>query len=270
MKISAKATAVALAVALTTPIAAEAHRAWFLPSATVLSGDDPWITVDAAISNDLFYFEHHAMRLDGLQIIGPGGAAVAPENMATGRFRTSFDVHLAKPGTYRIVLDGDSLTARYTVNGERRRWRGTPETLSEIPAGAKDLEIGESQRRLETFVTSGAPDDAALKPTGQGLEMVPLTHPNDLYAGEEARFRLLMDGKPVAGLDVSVIPGGVRYRDSLNEMALTTDADGVFAVTWPRPGYYWVSASVRDAAPSVPQATRRSVSYAATLEVLSP
>lgn len=38
------------------PTIAEAHRAWMLPSATVLSGDDPWVTVDAAISNDLFYF----------------------------------------------------------------------------------------------------------------------------------------------------------------------------------------------------------------------
>ncbi len=27
-----------------------------MPSSTVLSGDDVWVTVDAAVSNDLFYF----------------------------------------------------------------------------------------------------------------------------------------------------------------------------------------------------------------------
>jgi hypothetical protein len=35
-------------------VPAQAHRAWLLPSATVLSGTDAWVTVDAAISNDLF------------------------------------------------------------------------------------------------------------------------------------------------------------------------------------------------------------------------
>ena len=50
----AAALAVSLSVAL--PMAAHAHRAWMLPSATVLSGNEPWVTVDAAVSNDLFYF----------------------------------------------------------------------------------------------------------------------------------------------------------------------------------------------------------------------
>ncbi len=41
------------AVALALPLSAQAHKAWLLPSDTVLSAKDPWITVDAAVSNDL-------------------------------------------------------------------------------------------------------------------------------------------------------------------------------------------------------------------------
>ena len=63
MKPVIKWTALALAVCL--PLSAQAHRAWMLPSATVLSGEEPWITVDAAVSNDLFYFEHVPMRQIG-------------------------------------------------------------------------------------------------------------------------------------------------------------------------------------------------------------
>ena len=37
-----------------------AHRQWVLPSSTVLSAADPWVTVDAAVSNELFYFDHVA------------------------------------------------------------------------------------------------------------------------------------------------------------------------------------------------------------------
>src|SRR3569623_145601 len=79
-------------------VPAQAHRAWLLPSATVLSGTDAWVTVDAAISNDLFYFEHHALQLDNLSIMGPDGKAVTAENTSQGRFRSTFDVKLAEPG----------------------------------------------------------------------------------------------------------------------------------------------------------------------------
>src|SRR3546814_2795262 len=56
-------------------------------SATVLSGDDVWVTVDAAISNDLFYFEHHPMRLDAMKAWAPDGSEAAIENRATGRYQ---------------------------------------------------------------------------------------------------------------------------------------------------------------------------------------
>lgn len=36
---------------------AQAHNVWLLPSTTVLSKSE-WITVDAAVSNDLFFFNH--------------------------------------------------------------------------------------------------------------------------------------------------------------------------------------------------------------------
>jgi hypothetical protein len=52
--------AAALAAAL--PFSALAHKAWLLPSQTVIAGNAPWITVDGAVSNDLFYFNHVPLR----------------------------------------------------------------------------------------------------------------------------------------------------------------------------------------------------------------
>ena len=43
-----------LALAALLPLSAFAHQAWLQPSQTVIAGTDPWITVDAAVSNDLF------------------------------------------------------------------------------------------------------------------------------------------------------------------------------------------------------------------------
>jgi uncharacterized GH25 family protein len=248
--------------------AAQAHRSWMLPSATVLSGDEPWVTVDAAVSNDLFYFEHFPLPLDGLTIMAPDGSAVQAENQARGRYRSTFDFKLAAPGTYRAAIAGEQLVASYRKDGQQRRWRGTREALArEVPADAEGLRVTLGQRRVEVFVTRGAPTDRVLQPLNEGLEMVPVTHPNDLVAGEPAKFRLLLDGKPASGVAVTVVPGGNRYRDQLGETKVTTAEDGGFSVAWSGPGMYWLAASVRDDKSGLP-GVQRNASYAATLEVL--
>ena len=104
----------------------------------------------------------------------------------------------------------------------------------------------------------------------QGLELKPVTHPNDLFAGEAAEFVFLLDGKPAADVEISVIPGGNRYRDELGEMKAKTDKDGKVSITWPEAGMYWMEAELTtDNGVSKP-ATERRASYSATLEVLAP
>ena len=259
----------ALLIAVGMPQVAEAHRAWLLPSATVLSGEEAWITVDAAVSNDLFFFEHNPLKLDALTIVAPDGSEIEPQNASTGKFRSTFDVELKKPGTYRMAVASNMVFAQYKLSGEEKRWRGPLEKLEqEIPKGAADLKVTQSQRRLEAFATLGAPTEETLKVSGSGLELEPITHPNDLFANEEANFRLLIDGKPAADLEVSVVRGGIRYRDDLGETKVKTDKDGKFAVTWAEPGMYWLEASLTDDKPTIDKATERRAGYVATLEVL--
>jgi uncharacterized GH25 family protein len=268
MKSKSKLATLALALAL--PFAAQAHKAWILPSATVLSGSEAWITVDAAVSNDLFYFNHVPLRLDTLAITAPDGSKVDAQNPHTGKYRSVFDLALTKPGTYRIALvNSGGLFASWEENGAPKRWRGNAATFAtDVPKDAKNLQVTQAAGRNETFVTLGAPDTAALAPTGTGLELVPITHPNDLFAGETASFKLQIDGKPAAGLAVVLTAGGTRYRDAQDEIKATTDADGKFSVTWPAAGMYWLETSLQDDKATTPPATLRRASYVATLEVL--
>ena len=264
------AASIALALCAALPFAAHAHRPFLVPSETVLSRPG-WITVDGAVSNDLFYFNHQPLRLDSLQALGPDGQPVAMVNANTGKFRSTFDLNLEKPGTYKIALVNNSLNAQYeTAAGERRRWRGTAEQIGEIPADAKNVQITQQQQRNETFVTAGKPNDTVLKPTGVGLELVPVTHPNDLVAGEPISFKFVLDGKPAANLEVDVVPGGTRYRDKQNESKYTTDKNGQITMTWNEPGMYWLQADVQDDKTSVKQAKTRRASYIATFEALQP
>ncbi|WP_404307277.1 DUF4198 domain-containing protein [Neorhodopirellula lusitana] len=259
----------ALLVALLIPSTTHAHKLWVRPSQTVLSGSEPWVTFDAAVSNDLFYFNHVPLRLNGLTITAPDGTSVEGENQATGKYRSVFDLPLTQQGTYRVAIINEGVFASWEEDGQRRRMRGTAESLkADIPSSATNVNITESIGRVETFVTNGAPTTDSLKVTGKGIELVPVTHPNDLYAGEKATFRMLVNGEPAPGLEIELVRGETRYRNSLDETTLTTNANGEFEYTFTEPGMYWLDTSSTDKQTSIPNATSRRMGYAATLEVL--
>ncbi len=256
-----------LAAALAAPMAAQAHRAWMAPTATVLSGADGWVGVDAGMSNQVFIPDHAAMRVDGVTITAPDGSTVQAENAMRGQYRSTFDVHLTQNGTYKIANVTDGFMASYMLNGERKRWRGAAADFpAALPAGATEVEATRTANRIETFVTLNNPTDTVFAPTNQGLEMVPVTHPNDLVAGEAASFKLLRDGQPAANLDVAVARGGLRYRDNPEESTVKTGADGVFSVTWPEAGLYWLNAAVRTAGEGGQPGS--NAQYVAVVEVL--
>lgn len=306
------------AALLALPTAASAHRQWLLPSVTTLAGTDGWVTVDAAVSNDLFDPDHFPMQPNQIQVTQPDGSAGQIQNAATGRYRTMFDVQIDKAGTWKIGTSSSNIGGSFVLNGET--WRvggrrgppaGAPGTaprpgqsapsapeggarpagappaggpggpggfapgksvasVAEIPAGATDIKLTESISRNEFFVTAGEPTTTVLKPTGKGLEFDPVTHPDDLVANEPARFRFLIDGKPAAGLAITLVPGGKRFRDGEHAQTLTTGADGTVEIKWPFAGVYWLNVTATDNHPSDSRATERRMSFTTTLEVPAP
>ena len=256
-----------LAAALAAPMAAQAHRAWLAPTATTLSGNDAWVGFDAGMSNQVFNPDHAAMRLNGLVITAPDGSTVQPEHAMQGQYRSTFDVHLTQNGTYKVANLTSGVMASYTLNGEQKRWRGqASEFPAALPEGATDVQATRNVGRIETFVTLNNPTDTVFQTTGEGLELVPVTHPNDLAAGEAATFKLVNNGRPASGLEVTVARGGQRYRDAPEEITVTTGADGAFTVTWPTAGLYWLNASVRTEGQG--DAPGSNASYVAAVEVL--
>ncbi len=270
---------IAAAALVSVPAALSAHRMWMLPSGTVFSDTSGWVTVDAAVSNDLFFFDHQPLRLDGVKVWQPDGSEGVLQNGATGRYRSVFDVRLDKPGTWKIGTQMTAVMGSFKVDGVEKRLgrRGPPQpgapaplTVADIPANATDVKLAETSTRNEIFVTAGAPTTTVFRPTGKGLEFAPVTHPDELVAGETATFRFLVDGKPAPALKVTIIPGGKRYRNDEGARELSTGADGVLSITWPAAGMYWLNATLTDAKATTPRATERRMSYVTTLEVLTP
>lgn len=257
----------ALTAALAAPMAAQAHRAWIAPTSTVLSGNDAWVGFDAGMSNVVFQPDHAAMRFSDLQIIAPDGSKLEAKNSATGRYRSMFDIELKQEGTYRVADVAQGFMAMYEQGGERKRFRGSEaDFATAIPADATNVQASRTFTRTETFVTLGNPNETALAPTGQGLELVPVSHPNDAAEGEASTFKLLLNGQPAANVDVTIAREGQRYRTATEEVATKTAADGTFSVTWAASGLHWIGASVRtDGANGQPGT---NASYNGTIEVL--
>lgn len=257
----------ALTAALAAPMAAHAHRAWMAPTSTVLSGSDAWVGFDAGMSNVVFQPDHAAMRLSGLEITAPDGTKLEAQNSAQGRYRSMFDIELKQEGTYRIANVAQGFMATYEQAGERKRFRGSEaDFATAVPADATNVQSARTFTRTETFVTLGNPNEAALASTGQGLELVPVSHPNDAAEGEASTFKLVLNGQPAAGVDVTIARGGQRYRSASEEVTTKTAADGTFSVTWAASGLHWIGASVRSEGTNGQPGT--NASYNGTIEVL--
>ena len=87
----------------------------------------------------------------------------------------------------------------------------------------------------DVYVSRGAPNAAALAPRKQGLELHPLTHPNSIVAGQEARFEVLLDGRPLPGQKV-LVHRADEDLEGAEPLERVTDSAGRFAVKVDRPG----------------------------------
>ncbi|GGF73153.1 DUF4198 domain-containing protein [Alteromonas lipolytica] len=273
MKTSLLIGAATLALALTSTVT-HAHRVWVKPSATTVSGDSEWITFDAAVANSIFSADHVALPADRLTVVSPSGQPVPIQNSQKLRYRSVFDVELTEPGTYKVFNASQTLTAFWQdANGERHFWPGRGKTGSveefykAVPQDAKELMVTDSARRLEVYVTLGAPTARNNQLTGRGLELKALTHPNDAYTGEPLEFQFYMNGEVAPQTAVTLVKEGEKYRDTNKSKALTADANGLISLQIDEPGMYWLEAEYEDENVA-PPAMKRTGTYVLIFEVL--
>lgn len=244
---------IALALATALPLFAWAHDTWVLPSATLVTGRNQSVAVDAAVSEDLFIAER-PLAWGDLRVTGPDGKPLPSGERSATSVLNSVRIELPVEGTYRISNLSDSLMASYQdAQGKIQRFRGTPaEFAQKVPAGAKVLGVMHTLARQQTFVSREQASVPAFAPEGRGLEVLPLDAVNDLSDGDRTRFTLLLNGQPLAGEKLSLVREGNRYRYDRGEQPLSTDDQGQFTIAWTAPGRYWLGASHGERPPAPP------------------
>jgi len=265
---SVKRTLLATVLAvLAMPVAA--HTPYFAP-ATFQVRAGGTVTLDASFS-EAFFVPEAAFDDSRFVITGPDGRQSTPEHVVPLKTRVVVEHVLPKDakGTYRFST-GERLGAvfrTWEIDGRKVSSRDAAEP---VPAGAKLTSHFQSRIRAETYLTVGAPDRGALRPLGTGLELVPVTHPDDLYSNEPIEFELHFDGKPLADTPVQLSEAVWTSDRAPREVELHSDAKG--RVRWERPasGTWLALARHRSAAPAGAAAPEYSNSYSLVFHVLNP
>lgn len=242
---------------------------WIVPSTSLVPKPDV-ITFDATMSEHPFLTGKSAMRLDNLSITAPDGKRISAINIARLRRRSVFDLHLYQAGTYRISVTANELMATWNnENGQAGRVRGATDlVLRSVPRNGKSIAITQHIFRYETFAIVSKPSN--VNAVGVGLELRFRKGDASMLRARQGATQLilLLDGNPAAHIRGVLARGRTTARSHAEETEFITDAAGAFTIKFPEVGFYMLHATAVDEKTTAPQATKRSLTYTATLEVL--
>lgn len=263
MRMSCRTTSFLAAAVLLAPLPVRAHTPYLVPNAfEPVNGG--LVTLDASFAGHFFIPE---VVFDGseFEVRRPDGSVGQPTTVLPLKSRVVVEHELEQAGTYRFSTGRrlGRVFKAYELGGKRLR-QEDPE--APVPEGAVLVEHYQSHTIAETYVTRGAPDEAALAPRGDGLEFVARTHPNDLFAGEALQLQALYYGKPLAGLVVHAFQASRTGDDDSPSLTLTSGADGAFEFAPTEPGLYLLRARHRAAAPEGMAAPELSHTYTLVVE----
>jgi len=213
-------------------LAADAHSPYLLPN-TFDIVERKHVTVEASFT-ETFFVPDVVMKADDYHVVTPAGAKQALTPVYTQDLAI-IEAPTPAAGTYRISTGqrtGRTSKAVYRNNDWEFVDPGKPAQANERVYDVKSITTA------DVFVSRGKPSDTALAPRNEGLEFRPLTHPNSLFAGGEAKFEVLYDGKPLADKPVAVHFHDERYSNRKVYTETKTDAAGRFSVKLGHPGIY--------------------------------
>lgn len=206
------------------------------------------ITLDASFAEQ-FFVPEAAISNASFEVVTPKGQLETVEQVVDLATRNVLEHTLEDEGTYQFST-GKRMGAIFRVyekDGERGSMRGNDKPL---PEGAVLTEHFQSVTFASTYVTKKGPTDIALKPRNSGLEIVPVNHPNSLFANESFDFTVLYDGKPLSSHEVSIYQGKDQFAEESDVEKIKTNAEGKASFTPAAQDVYLMQVRLRTDAPA--------------------
>lgn len=247
-----------------------AHSRWMVPSHTVISGNDSTsVALDMSISNDIFHPDNpyggltpsqlatgdsKASKKNGpvhplakiaqstkLVVTAPNGEQSNNTPIVDFGRKSVANVVLSESGTYRFELTQNPIYfTSYSdeTNAPGRIFGIDEKSMQQLPKNARNIEKTQLVNRVQSFVTRNDSSRKSIEPTGEGLELIFKTHPNDLFVNESSSMTLMLNGKALSDSEIKLVKGGTRYRNDRRVQNFRSNAKGEFSIHWREPGRY--------------------------------
>jgi uncharacterized GH25 family protein len=227
-----------IAIALFTALDLSAHDTWLFPKRTHYA-------VGSRLTLDLtsgMAFPKNEFAIDPARVetaaIRLGGRTAAMTRKVLSKQFLRLETTLSRNGvaTVWISLKPKTLELTPPQIQEYLEEIGAPDSIRAIyPAGKSSNPRWREEYRKEakTFVFVGASEsDTSWKtPAGTSFEIVPVSDPARLVAGQSALFRVLRDGKPLSNFPIGSVTEA-RTKPQLDR----SDANGVVRIIPPAAG----------------------------------
>ncbi|PHR59945.1 MAG: nickel uptake transporter family protein [Robiginitomaculum sp.] len=172
-----------------------------------------------------------------------------------GTYRFTSGERLGRKGEMYKLKDG-SLQSMF---GHDRKKKPQPEGAVTITTQTATI--------ADTYVTKGAPTLAVLQTRIGRLAIIPVTHPNEIYAEDGFAFRLTFDGKAMKNQSMTLYRDGGMYADDKGVVKLKTGKKSVTKIDFKQPGMYLLMTRHKADAPEGSETDLRSYTTSLTFEV---
>lgn len=247
-------------------LAAHAHTPFLLPNSFDVQPKE-MIGVDAGFT-EKFFVSDVAFGETAFSIVTPAGERLPFGDIHQFKQRTVAEQKLPdEKGTYRLST-GPRLGAVFRTWERNGKTESARDPKQVMPADAKLLSHYQSLSISEAYVTAGKPSSKALAAVGKGLEIVPVTHPSDLFVNEKFDFVVYYDGKPLSNQKVSIYRSPMDLASQSTVQNVTTDGDGKVALPLTKSGIYLALIRYQAPAPAGAAAPMYGHNYTLTFRVL--
>lgn len=232
----------------------------------VSTSDEPVMgnmaSFDASFA-ERFFIPEAAMDNSQFTITSPDGQRKPVDTQHALKTRVVLEQQLKQQGTYRISSGTrhGAIFVLYEVDGEKKRAMNPKEPL---PKNAVVNEHFQSVTKADTYISHKKINTSALTVDDCGLQILPNSHPNELFSGEALTFTIFMDGKALANTKISVFSEDSDADGAIQEV--TSSEKGEIKISL-EAGRYLLRARHRIPAPATAKAPTYSHTSTLTLQV---
>lgn len=212
-----------------------------------------------------------AMDSPNFTMVSPSGAETHLTSQAKTKAAVYLEPQLTEDGTYRIST-GIKVGPKYKATEVNAKLYFAEDMLR-FPGKSTSMQY---YSRADTYIFKGSQKYEA-KPFNQGLEIIPLTSPNNLMLGSQLAFRVMNNGKALPNARVIVVAENEHFTkhrtgdlydiDNIRESNLLANTKGEFTFHPKQAGLYFLFVTIHN---KINEALWESHNASLTLEVNLP